>query len=137
MKRTFANRGLMSLLAGFFLFGFLLLSGNRAEAQTYNWMQSNEAKQVLLTEVNTMYGSLQNLTPGSQAYNDVLAHAIYYRMIYRKIDQGGAVEPSTLEALSVFSTTPGVATGAITADVTVDKNLKAVLYNDAVGLLTL
>ncbi len=137
MKRTFANRGLMSVLAGFFLFGFLLLSGNRAEAQTYNWMQSNEAKQVLLSEVNTVYGNLQQLTPGTQAYNDALAHAIYYRMIYRKVDQGGAVEQSTIEALNVFSTTPGVATGAFAADVTVTKALKQVLYNDAVGLLTL
>lgn len=137
MKRTFANRSLMSLLAGFFLFGFLLLSGNRAEAQTYNWMQSNEAKQVLLTEVNNVYGNLQQMTPGTQAYNDALAHAIYYRMIYRKIDQGDTVEQSAIQALNVFSTTPGVGTGAFVADITVTKALKQTLYNDAVGLLTL
>ena len=76
MKRTFAKQGLLSLVAGFFLFGFLLLSANRAEAQA-SWMQPDQAKQVLLSEVNTITGDLQALTTGTPDYKDKLAHVIY------------------------------------------------------------
>ena len=138
MKRTFAKQGLLSLVAGFFLFGFLLLSANRAEAQA-SWMQPDQAKQVLLSEVNTITGDLQALTPGMPDYKDKLAHVIYYRTIYNNIQGGLTVENSTTEALTVFSgnTNPRATQIMVDAGLTVSKAAGQLLYNQAVGLLTL
>ncbi len=140
MKRTFAKQGLMSLVAGFFLFGFMLLTGNRAEAQTYNWMQSDQAQQVLVATVQTLQGNLQGMTPGTQPYNDALIRAYYYKAIYRSIDGGTSVEQSVSAALSIFSpapNAPSIKPNEVVTDVPVDKPKQQVLLIEATGLLTL
>ncbi len=140
MKRTFAKQGLMSLVAGLFLLGFMLFTGNRAEAQTYNWMQSDQAQQVLVATVQTLQTNLQGMTPGTQTYNDALIRAYYYKAIYRNIDGGASVEQSVSAALSIFSPAPdapSIKTNEVVTDVPVGKPVQQVLLNEATGLLTL
>jgi hypothetical protein len=143
MKRTFAKRSLMSLVAGFFLFGFMLLSAGRVEAQTiggeHNWVQSDQAQLSLITTVNGLYNDLATLTPGTPAHNNKLAHAVYYRVINRKIGEGMFVGLAAKDALEIFNGKDGV--GAIGSQldlsgISVDAGLKQQLYNDAVSLLT-
>ncbi len=139
MKRTFAKQSLMSLMAGFFLFGFLLFTGNRAEAQTYNWMQSDQAQQTLVATVTALQADLQNLTPGTQNYNEDLMRAYYYKAIYRNISGGTSVEQSVSAALGIFSPAPS-APSIKTMEVIslpVDKAKQQILLNEATGLLTL
>lgn len=140
MKRTFANKSLLSHVAGFFLFGFLMLSAARADAQTYNWMGTDQARQTLLTEVTSVQNDLQQQTPGSQGYNNLLAHAYYYKEIYRNIDSGKTVEKSVNDALNIFTDNPGgasVTSATLVTDLTITKPQKAALRDDAIDLLTL
>jgi hypothetical protein len=143
MKRTFAKRSLMSLVAGFFLFGFMLLTAGRAEAQTlgaeHNWIEADQAQLELVAKVTSLYNEIALLTPGTPGHNNKLAHALYYRMIHRKIGDGVYVGIATKDALEIFSGTNGGGTLATTLDlsgVSVDNALKQELYNDAVDLLT-
>ncbi|MCB0542533.1 MAG: hypothetical protein KDC70_03395 [Saprospiraceae bacterium] len=140
MKRTFAKKSPMSLLAGFFLFGFLLLTAGRAEAQTYNWMQSDQAQQTIKQEVTTLQTSLQGLTPGTQSYNDVLIHAHYYKAIYRRIVGGMSVEQSVTKALDIFPDAANLSSDTAADSFTgffVSKSTKESLSNEATGKLTL
>ena len=143
MKRTFAKRSLMSLVAGFFLFGFMLLSAGRVEAQTiggeHNWIESDQAQLSLVSTVNNLYDEMANLTPGTPAHNNKLAHAVYYRVINRKIGEGMFVGLAAKDALEIFNGKDGQ--GAIGSQldlsgVSVDAALKQQLFNDAVSLLT-
>lgn len=143
MKRTFAKRSLMSLVAGFFLFGFMLLTAGRAEAQTlgaeHNWIEADQAQLELVAKVTSLYNEIALLTPGTPGHNNKLAHALYYRMIHRKIGEGVYVGIATKDALDIFSGTSGAGTLANSLDlsgVSVDTALKQELYNDAVDLLT-
>ena len=99
MKGTFAKRGLMSLVAGFFLFGFLLLSAGRAEAQTTNWVGVDEAKVRLEQAVKN-----QNvvLTANPQDMN-ALIHAYYYKEIYALINDGISVPEAVVNGLGSIS----------------------------------
>lgn len=144
MKRTFAKRGLMSLVAGFFLFGVLMLTASRAEAQTagtpYTWMGSDEARQELEVAVVDLYNQLALLQPGTPNYNTKLAHAYYYRVIRQQITQGTAVIIAVDSALEIVS---GGSDGikpydtSVFDDVTIDAALKQQMKNNAVNLLTL
>lgn len=131
MKRTFAKQGLMSLLAGFFLFGFMLLTATRAEAQA-QWKPAPEAMGTLLNEVTTLNGQPQ--TP------DVLIHAYYYKAIYRRIEGGMTVEQSVTDALNIFPESLPLQQGFSgvyeVQDVAVSKPQKQVLQNEATALLT-
>lgn len=140
MKRTFANKSLLSHVAGFFLFGFLMLSAVRADAQTYNWMGSDQAQLTLLAEVTLRQTQLQQQTPGSQGYNDNLAHAYYYKEIHRNIGSGKTVEQSVNDALKIFTDNPGGASLTpvnMVTDLTITKPQKEALRDDAIDLLTL
>ena len=99
MKGTFAKRGLMSLVAGFFLFGFLLLSAGRVEAQTTNWVGVDEAKVRLEQAVKN-----QNvvLTANPQDMN-ALIHAYYYKEIYALINDGISVPEAVVNGLGSIS----------------------------------
>lgn len=134
----------MSLVAGFFLFGVLMLTAGRAEAQTvgtpYNWMGSDQARQELEQEVVNLYNQLAALQQGTPNYNNTLAHAYYYRMIRREITQGVAVIIAVDNALEVISGDPDgdfqTADSSAFSDITVDAALKQQLKNDAIVLLT-
>lgn len=147
MKRTFAQRSLMSLVAGFFLFGMLLLSANRASAQSTmgdpnTWKTSDAAQLVLEQEIVNLYNNvLPNLTPGSTAHNSKLAKAYYYRMMRRQITQGMEVAVSVNNALDVISgnkASSSSANGDLDfSDITIDAGLRAQLKAEAIDDLTL
>ena len=104
MKRTFAKRGLMSLVAGFFLFGFMLLSAVRAEAQA-NWVSSDEAKARLLQEINNVYHPIiASGQPGQQAHDNAMAVVTYYKAIYSLINDGQSVSAAVGQGMSVLAT---------------------------------
>mgnify|MGYP000735855232 CR=1 FL=1 len=147
MKRTFAQRSLMSLVAGFFLFGMLLLTANRASAQSTmgdpnTWKTSDAAQLVLEQEIVNLYNNvLPGLTPGSVAHNNKLAKAYYYRMIRRQVSQGMEVAVSVNNALDVIAGNNASSSSASGdtdfIDVSIDASLRAQLKAEAVDLLTL
>jgi hypothetical protein len=143
MKRTFATKGLMSLVAGFFLFGFLLLAA-RAEAQTQNWMSPAQAETELTGKINDLYDDVSQGVPGTPVYNDALTHFLYYRVILFKIQEGSSVPDAVDNGLDFFNgnlagggnfkaAPPAQELGNITLTKGDLQNLR----NDAVDLLTL
>lgn len=136
----------MSLVAGFFLFGMLMLTASRAEAQTlggqYNWKGVDQARVDLESEVGNLYNNvLPGLTQGTQNYNNKLAEAYYFRMIHRQIGQGISVPFAVDSALEAISGNTNSASQAgepnAFSDITVDPLLKQTLKNKAVDLLTI
>ena len=99
MKGTFAKRGLMSLVAGFFLFGFLLLSAGRAEAQTTNWVGVDEAKVRLEQAVKNQH----NVLASNPQDMNALVHAYYYKEIYVLINDGVSVQDAVINGLGSIS----------------------------------
>ncbi|TNE60303.1 MAG: hypothetical protein EP344_07630, partial [Bacteroidetes bacterium] len=90
MKSTSTKRGILPLLSGFFLVGFLLLTGTRAEAQDLNnWLQSDQAKSTLEVEIKAIHADLPNLA-GAQL-NEAKAHVYYYKSIYLRLNDGEPV----------------------------------------------
>ena len=136
MKRTFAKLSLMSLMAGFFLFGFLLLSANRAAAQTYTWKQTDQAQQVMLTEVGKQQNALVQAPIGSPAYISALTHTYYYKAIYSRLVNGMDVPQAVRSGLDIFVTNVNNAdvTDAV-SDVTVTSQQRVALFNEAADLL--
>lgn len=145
MKRTFAKRGFMSLVAGFFLFGVLMLTTVRAQAQSgatpHNWIGSDQATLKLEQEVTSLYTQLSALQPGTPNYNNKLAHALYYRVIRREVKQGTFVMSAVDTALEFVSNPGGSFASAdgsgLFDDITVDAALKQQMKNNAINLLTL
>ena len=141
MKRTFAKQSLMSLVAGFFLFG-MLLTANRSEAQT-NWMQPAEAQQVLISQLNNLRNDIANNPPGSGAHTNALIHAYYYKGIFVRLDEGMTTEASVMDALTIFPETltspnsKGFSRANAAPDVpfALGKAAKGNLYNEAEALL--
>ncbi|GAB4500059.1 MAG: hypothetical protein OHK0019_37980 [Saprospiraceae bacterium] len=135
----------MSLVAGFFLFGILLLAAGRVEAQTvstqYEWKGVDEARQSLESAVIGLYDELSALQPGTVNYNNKLSHAVYYRLIRQQINQGNPVVLAVDNALEVVSNSASGSSQAteqgVLSDITVDAALKQQLKNDAIDLLTL
>lgn len=97
MKRTFAKRSFMTLVAGFFLFGFMLLTAARAEAQT--WVTPDEAKTRLVAEVNDQHNILSSTQPGTSDYSNALVRAYYYKAIYALVSDGTSVAQSVTDGL--------------------------------------
>ena len=141
MKRTFAKQGLMSLMAGFFLFGMLLLTATRSEAQT-NWMQPDQAQLVLVSKLGNLATDINSLPPGSTPYTDALIHAYYYKGIYNRITEGMTVEQAAVDALRIFPDNIPAAQGLSKANYMQDvpfvvtKAKQGVLYADAQALLS-
>jgi len=132
----------MSLVAGFFLFGILMLTANRSEAQT-NWKQPADAQQAIKTALVTLRNDIAVNPPGSAAYNNALIHAYYYKAIYVRLDEGMTTEASVVDALTIFPqtltspNTQGFSQANAVPDVpfALDKAAKGNLYNDAEALL--
>lgn len=145
MKRTFVKRGLMSLVAGFFLFGVLMLTAVSAQAQSgatpYTWKGSDQAVLDLEQEVASLYNQLSSLQPGSANYNNKLAHALYYRVIRREVNQGSYVSVAVNTALDIVTNNAGTFSPAdgsdMFNDITVDAALRQQMKNNAINLLTL
>ncbi len=131
MKRTFAKRGMMPLLVGFFLFGVLMLTAGKASAQTYNWMQPAQAVPVLLTEAENQKVVVNANTPGTPAYENAMVHVLFYHGIINEIDGGNGVGGAVQAAFDKLTT------GSSVYSVSLSKSAKQALFNDAVGKLTL
>ena len=127
MKRTFAKRGFMSLVAGFFLIGMLLLSA-QATAQSTNWVNSDEAKVRLEQAVKDQHQILAS----QPTNNDAMLHATYYKAIYRLIADGSSVEAAVTEAMGSVLTSVDP---AVPASSTMSGAGQGLL-NDATALLT-
>lgn len=138
MKRMFAKQSLMSLVAGFFLFG-LMLTANRSEAQGV-WKQPADAQQALATAIKTqLYPTMAANPPGSAQYIDAAMHAYYYKAIHARIDEGMTVADAVTKSLNIFpeKTGNGVSSGAGYPEVPVqvDKVKRQILLADATALL--
>ena len=128
MKRTFAKRSFMRFLIGFFLFGVLAFSANRAAAQG-NWVTPAQALQKLDTEIQYQKGVIVANTPGTPIYENALVHAIFYSNIVTEINDGLPVGPAVDSALEK------VANGTTAFAAPIGKTGRQALYNDAAGLL--
>lgn len=97
MKRTFAKRSFMTLVAGFFLLGFMLLTAVRAEAQT--WVAPDEAKTRLVNEVNAQHSIMSSTQPGTNDYANALVRAYYYKAIFALVNDGTSVSQAVTDGL--------------------------------------
>ena len=138
MKRTFANQSLMSLVAGFFLFGILMLTANRSEAQT-NWKQPADAQLAIKTALGNLRNDVAANPPGSAAYNDAMIHAYYYKAIYVHVDEGMTVADAVKSSLEIFPIGGNQSFNVVAMpngiNVPVDKTKRAALLLDATALL--
>lgn len=130
MKKVFSTIGRPSLLAVFFLLGGLLLTANRAEAQSYNWMTESQALSTLEAEIDQLAIDITNFTPGSTPYKAMANKIHYYKLIHGSVQTGmavpQAVEVNLGKVNDQFDTTAAM----------LSKNALVQLYNDAVILLT-
>lgn len=134
----FAKQSLMSLVAGFFLFG-LMLTANRSEAQGV-WKQPADAQQALATAIKTqLYPTMASNAPGSAQYIDAAMHVYYYKAIHTRINEGMSVADAVSQSLNIFpeKTGSGVSSGANYPEipVQVDKTKRQILLADATTLL--
>jgi len=134
MKKTFANRSL-SLLAGFFLFGILLLTASRAEAQTYNWKTPLDAQQSLLQAMTVQRTNMASL-PAGPALDNATAHFYYYQSISEKLNEGMFVEKASQVSLEIFRDPSSKGTdnfGPVDLGVYLTKADKNSLFLDAIN----
>jgi hypothetical protein len=120
MKGTFAKLIQRSLVAMLLVFGALVCSTSRAEAQQvgnihYNWVTSNEAIATLENAVNALVANQTNYPQGSPAWV-VLANQIeYYKSIMVAIEGGAEVPVAVFTTLITgYNPNPGMDAAAIT-----------------------
>ncbi|TNE52305.1 MAG: hypothetical protein EP344_15825 [Bacteroidetes bacterium] len=139
MKKAMVKRGLRVFSAVFILFGTLLLTATRADAQglddmqgqNLNWVSEAEAMVVLEAQMELLGNDLAVLTPGTPTYNDILNHFTYYKLIYSELEDG---QTTTKLATDKNLLNVSMANGSQdTAPIPVNLNQ---LYSDAVALLT-
>lgn len=94
----------MSLVSGFLLFGFMLLTAVRAEAQSANWVTPDEAKTRLFTKVSQQHDIISSNQVGTPDYNDAMMRATYYKEVYRIINDGVTVSEAVQSGLSAVTT---------------------------------
>lgn len=103
MKKTFANLVQKSLVAALLVFGALLFSTSRAEAQGgaknlgVNWVDAGEAMLRLQTDVENLHNDPQVNSVGSDSYIRVR----YYKAVYRRIGSGEPIVYAVVTALGV------------------------------------
>ena len=130
MKRTFFKIKLRTLVAMFFLLGAMFFSANRAEAQSYNWLNESAALNALNVEIEQMALDIQNFVPGSTPYKNLANHINYYKLILVSIETGTNVETAVNTSL------PAVNNNFASENQMLSKSALTTLFNDAVVLLT-
>jgi hypothetical protein len=142
MKSSFSKHRKMPFLFGLFMLGVLLFTANRAEAQTYNWLQTDQAQQELATALDNLNSTMFNLQQGPD-YQNALVKTYYYKEIRTRIvDSGLSVEQAVTSSLEILETNqPGVEGFSrvnVLHGVTIqlDKAKRDALFQDAVDLLT-
>jgi hypothetical protein len=141
MKRTFAKRSFQALAAMFFLVSGLLLTANSAGAQSLtgqsnlNWVGSAEAQTMLGTQVQSLTTLVGQQIPGSQLYNDISVRILYYKNVYRFINEGNAVS-AAVPRTTLYMGAHGVQGDANTVGLNVSKSLLATIETEATDLLS-
>jgi hypothetical protein len=94
MKRTFANLVQKSLVAALLVFGALLFSTSRAEAQSSgaetwptNWVDNGEAMNRIFIDVMNLHADPTVEITGSVSY--IKVH--YYKFVYNRLNAGEPV----------------------------------------------
>jgi hypothetical protein len=141
MKKAMANHLLRFFAGMFILFGTLMMTASRADAQgldqtigqsqNLNWVSEAEAMVTLDAQLITLANQLANLPQGSQAYKDVLNHLTYYKLIYSDIETG-----ATTTMLATNGNIYNVSSANGIKDASATPINLGQLYSDAVGLLT-
>ena len=145
MKKVLQNLGLRSMMMGLFLLGAFLFSANTAAAQTsfnqtqtstakgLNWVTESEAVTILMANVDQYAQELDNMVPGSQAYNNALYHLSYYKFVAGGIDAGSIVPAAVLNGLQLGN----IETNAKDDASPLTPAILNQLYADIVTLLTI
>ncbi|MBL7776338.1 MAG: hypothetical protein JNK89_10080 [Saprospiraceae bacterium] len=141
MKKAMAKHLLRLSAAVFILFGAMLVTSTRADAQgldvtigqgqNLNWVSSAEAMSLLDAQLISMGNDLKNFTPGTAPYNNLLNYITYYKLIYTGIEDGTTVQQSATTNISVVRTYNSNKEGQALSDATLLQ-----LWNSATGLLT-
>ncbi len=134
MKKTFVKLNLKSLLPALLVFGSLLFLDIRANAQTLSpqnldWKTAVEAMPILEDQIVQLDGQLSGLIIGSPAYENVLNHMTFYKLIYSALEDGVAVPDAVynnIHSVSINKTDDDPQTPVIYTD----------LLNNAIDLLT-
>jgi hypothetical protein len=129
MKRTYFKFTLRTLVAMFFLLGGMFFA-NRAEAQSYNWLNESEAVNKLNTEIDQLALDIQNFVPGSTPYKNMANQIHYYKLIMLELEGGLNTESSASTALPKVNNQFG------SENQMLSKTALTNLYNGAVVLLT-
>ena len=131
MKVTTAKHGLRSIVTALFLFGALLFSASRANAQTYNWMTESQALVALDNSLNLLVLDQSNYTPGSTPWTNIENHIHYYKIVYNSINDGSSVPNAVDNGLLALNDEK-----TAMADM-LPKQVLGVLRTDIINLLTL
>lgn len=137
MKRTFANLVQKSLVAALLVFGALLFSTSRAEAQASgavawpnNFVDSGEA----LLRIKNAVLSLNNDPQVNNVGTDSYIRVHYFKGVYRRIEGGEPVPNAVEQALPTTKFGSDVANAI--PGVTVSQGQSDALRNYLFGLLT-
>lgn len=98
---------------------------------TISWVALPTAQTKLLAQINTLQTQLAGDVPGSPAYIDRFRRIVYYKAVYRDLQQGHTI-PQALENAAVPAATLG---GQQEASFTPKSVLQA-LHAEGMGLLT-
>ena len=110
MNRTFAKRGLQSIVAMFLLVGAMVFTSRQATAQSVkttsssaqlsNLVNADAAVAILKYQIeNAAHPQLAISQPGTQAYDEWSARAYYWKQMIAKISDGASVSVALGDAL--------------------------------------
>lgn len=99
---SFIQRGVPAtwgglLLTAFFLLAFTCFSSTTGHAQNiqqpvaYNWKTSEDATNILLTQVSVLNQQMPGLTEGTPLYENTLRRIAYFKAIIMEISKGASV----------------------------------------------
>lgn len=109
MNRTFAKRGLQSIVAMFLLVGAMLFTASQATAQKVkttsssaqisNLANSTDAVAILMNQIeNAAHPQLKNAQPGTQQFEEWTARAYYWKRMIAMIGEGTTVSAALSDA---------------------------------------
>ena len=96
------NRGILAslgsmFLTAIFLLVFLCVSSTTGQAQnlqaptSYNWKTSEDATNILITQVTALNQQMPGLTVGTSLYDNTLRRVAYFKSILMEIGKGSTV----------------------------------------------
>ncbi len=85
------------LITTIFLLAFLCASGTTVQAQnlqapaSYNWKTSEDATNILLSQVTVLNQQMPGITEGTSLYDNTLRRVAYFKAIIMEISKGANV----------------------------------------------